>query len=383
MGQTSAYLDYNATAPIRDAVIAAVADAMRVTGNPSSIHSAGRAARKLVEEARRDVAALVGAEPATVTFTSGGTEANALALGRPDRTGTLLACAVEHPSVLGGGRYPADSIVRLPVDADGVLRLDPLEQALSRTAGPALVSVMLANNETGAIQPVADAARIAHAAGARIHCDAVQAAGRLEIDIAGLDVDYLTLSGHKLGGPQGTGALVRRSRDVPVHPLYAGGGQERSHRPGTEAIAGIAGFGAAARLAAAEVGRQDEIRLLRDWLESELRTISTDTVIFSDAVERLANTSCFAVPGIPAETAMISLDLDGVCVSSGSACSSGKVGRSHVLDAMGVSPDLASGAIRASLGLPTKKLDVERFIGAWRRVVTAREARLGREFETA
>ncbi|WP_436641932.1 cysteine desulfurase family protein [Microbaculum sp. FT89] len=383
VGASVAYLDHNATAPVRPEVIEAVTQAMRVTGNPSSVHSAGRAARKLVEDARREVAALVGAAPADVTFTSGGTEANALALGRRCDGAILLASAIEHPSVLGGGRFPADSVETIPVTPAGVIDLDWLEKRLSAAPVPAIVSVMLASNETGAIQPVREVARLARDAGALVHCDAVQAAGRLEIDIALLGVDYLTLSAHKIGGPQGAGALVRRDKTVAITPLYRGGGQERSQRPGTEAVAVIAGFGVAARLSAGEIEKSGEIAGLRDWFESALRTISPGVVVFAGETARLANTSCFAVEGISAETAMIALDLDGVCVSSGSACSSGKVGASHVLSAMGVSPDLASGAIRVSLGWSSEKSDVESFIKAWRRVQEKRDRRRQEVVEAA
>lgn len=367
MGMT-AYLDFNATAPVRPAVMDAVADALRATGNPSSVHSAGRAARRLLEDARIEVAALAGAEPANVVFTSGGTEAAALALAPPAPDARLLVSAVEHPCVLAGGRFAAENVETIPVDADGVIDLAWLERRLASAPVPAMVSVMAANNETGVIQPVAEAARLARAAGALVHCDGVQAAGRTGADIQSLDVDLLSLSAHKLGGPQGVGALVRRSRSVPVVPLWGGGGQERSLRTGTESVPAIAGFGAAARLAAAAVSEQDRIGELRDWFEGALRTISPTAVIFASDRSRLANTSCFAVRGIAAESAMIALDLEGVCVSSGSACSSGKVGRSHVLAAMGVAPDLASGAIRVSLGWSSTRGDVERLAEAWRRI---------------
>jgi cysteine desulfurase len=290
---------------------------------------------------------------------------------------------VEHPSVLAGGRFPEEAIERIPVDRHGVVDLVWLGQRLSSGEVPAIVSVMLANNETGAVQPVTEVARLAHDAGALVHCDAVQAAGRLTVDMATLGADYLTLSAHKLGGPKGAGALVRRDKAAPVVPLYRGGGQERSNRPGTEAVAAIAGFGAVARIVAREAGELNEINGLRDWFEAELRTISPTAVVFASEAERLANTSCFAVDGIPAETAMIALDLDGVCVSSGSACSSGKVGASHVLSAMGVSPDLASGAIRVSFGWSSTKSDVESFIGAGRRVQAKRNRRRQEATEAA
>lgn len=375
MGATIAYLDHNATSPIRPEVIEAVAGAMRTTGNPSSVHSAGRDARRIVEDARRDVAALVGADPSCVTFTSGGSEANALALGRRADGEILLASAVEHPSVLGGGRFPADSVETVPVGGGGVIDVEWLEKRLSAGSAPAVVSAMLANNETGAIQPVAEVARLAKDAGAYVHCDAIQAAGRMPVGIAALGVDYLTLSAHKFGGPQGIGALVSANRSLPVEPLYRGGGQERSIRPGTEAVAAIAGFGMAARLASNEIDKMGDLAQLRDWFERELSTISPEAVVFAHGSARLGNTSCFAVPGIAAETAMIALDLDGVCVSSGSACSSGKVAGSYVLAAMGFTPDLVAGAIRVSLGWSSEKSDVESFIEAWRRMLSKRRGR--------
>jgi len=375
VGAKTAYLDHNATSPARPEVIEAVADAMRMPGNPSSVHTAGRAARKLVEDARRDVAALVNADPSNVVFTGGGTEANALALAPRGGADRLLVSAIEHPSVLGGGRFASDSIDAIPVDETGVIDLAWLKERLRSGPPPAIVSVMCANNETGAIQPVAEVARLAHEAGALVHCDAVQAAGRLDLDIAALGVDYMTLSAHKIGGPQGVGALIRRDKSAPVVPLYRGGGQERSHRSGTEPVAAIAGFGVAARIVSRETGNTNEIAALRDWFEAELRTISPAAVVFASESDRLANTSCFAVEGLPAETAMIALDLEGVCVSSGSACSSGKVGQSHVLAAMGVPPDLASGAIRVSFGWSSTRNDVESFMTAWRRVQAKRDRR--------
>lgn len=365
---TTAYLDFNATAPVRPAAAEAMAAAIGISGNASSVHAAGREARRLIEEARRAVAALVGADPANVVFTSGGTEAAALALAPRAPGDRLLVSAVEHPCVLAGGRFAPGHVETIPVDSDGVVDLGWLERRLETAPVPAMVSVMAANNETGVLQPVAEVARLARAAGALAHCDAVQAAGRTGTDLESLGVDLLSLSAHKLGGPQGVGALIRRSRSVPIVPLWGGGGQERSLRTGTEAVPAIAGFGAAARLAAAEASDEAKIGDLRDWFERSLRTISPSAVIFASGRARLANTSCFAVPGVAAESAMIALDLEGVCVSSGSACSSGKVGRSHVLAAMGVTPDLSSGAIRMSLGWSSTRGDVERLLEAWRRL---------------
>lgn len=370
-----AYLDHNASAPVRPEAAEAVREALGVAGNPSSIHAAGRAARALVERARAEVAALVGAQPEDVTFTSGGSEANALALS-PCGDGHLLVGASEHPSVLAGGRFAADRIEAVPVDGDGLVDLGWIESRLSRGPGVAMVSVMAANNETGTIQPVARIAELARKAGATFHCDAVQLAGRMPFDLAGSGADLVTLSAHKLGGPQGVGALIRRrGSDLTVEPLIRGGGQERSLRAGTENVAGIAGFGAAAAACHRDLPHGGEIVRLRDWLEQGVRSISPDITVFGAEADRLPNTSCFAVPGMTAEKAVIALDLEGVAVSSGSACSSGKVAPSHVLAAMGVEHHLSSGAIRVSLGWSSTSGDVERFLEAWRRVT----GRLGRK----
>jgi cysteine desulfurase len=375
------YLDWNATAPLRSEARAAMISAADIVGNPSSIHAEGRAARHIVERAREAVAALVGADPRCVTFTAGGTEANALALspgvglagvGRCDR---LLVSAIEHPSVLAGGRFAAEQIEQIEATHSGIIDLSSLARRLAwlaqRGAHAPLVSVMLANNETGIIQPVAETAEIVHAAGGLLHVDAVQGPGRITVDINALGADLLTLSGHKIGAPKGVGALVRRHRDVELAPLIRGGGQEQYLRAGTENVAGIAGFGAAA--AAAVRNPADEatrVRALRDRLERDLAASDPRTVIFGRNTERIPNTSLFAVPGVKAETAVIALDLEGVAVSSGAACSSGKVAPSHVLAAMGVAPDLARGAIRVSLGPATTESDVESFQSAWNKVLT-------------
>lgn len=375
------YLDWNATAPLRPEARAAVVAALERVGNPSSVHAEGRAARRLVEEAREQVAALTGAEPRDVTFTSGGTEANALALTPAIQVGgdksprdRLLVSAIEHPSVRAGGRFRPDAMEDIPVTAEGIVDLAALEARLSALAAQGvarpLVSIMLANNETGVIQPVAEAAAIAHGAGGLMHVDAVQGAGKIPCDIKALGADLVTLSAHKLGGPKGVGALVRRADLHIADPAIKGGGQERGTRAGTENVAGIAGFGAAA--AAAKLNLAEEgarITILRDRLEAGLGAISTETVIFGASVARVPNTTSFAVPGMKAETALIALDLDGVAVSSGSACSSGKVSASHVLAAMGVDPGLARGAIRVSLGFSTTEADVDCFLDAWNRLV--------------
>jgi cysteine desulfurase len=367
--QAQAYLDYNATAPLRPQARAAMVAALEQTGNPSSVHGPGRAARRVLEEAREAVARLAGARPAEVVFTSGGSEANTLALAPGKSDGVLLVGASEHPSVLAGGRFPASTVETIPVDQNGLIALDWLAERLRRAPAVTCVSVMAANNETGVIQPIERIAELSRATGAVLHCDAVQAAGRVPLDA--LDgVDLITLSAHKIGGPQGVGALIRRG-ELPVQPLVRGGGQERAQRAGTENVAGIAGFGAVADQAIDEAARTERLTRLRDRLEEELRAISPDAVIFSQGAARVANTTCFAVPGIAAEKAVIALDLDGVAVSSGSACSSGKVGPSHVLAAMGVEPHLAGGAIRVSLGWASSEGDIEMFLRVWRRVAGA------------
>jgi cysteine desulfurase len=357
------YLDYNATAPVRAEAAAAVAAALASGGNPSSVHGVGRAARRIVETARESVAALIGATASQVVFTSGGTEANALALHRraPAR---CLVSAVEHESVLRSAE-PAETI---SVDRHGVVDLAALERLLAAApAGAALVSVMLANNETGVIQPVAEIAAMARMRGAQIHCDAVQAAGKIPVDIDALGVDLLSLSAHKIGGPQGVGALILRNGMIVV-PLIRGGGQERGRRAGTENVAGIAGFGAAAATALAELRANAPARIaaLRDRLESELRHAALQAVIHGQGAARLPNTSCIGLPGVAAETQVMALDLAGVAVSSGAACSSGKVRASHVLGAMGVDAEAAACAIRVSLGWASTGADIERFVAAWR-----------------
>lgn len=358
-----AYLDHNATAPLRDASRFAAGRAFALGGNASSVHAAGRAARALIEDARIQVAALAGTEPAEVVFTSGATEANMLVLwgavqGAADagsRITRLFVSAIEHPSVLTNAvavaeRFAGLRLEIIPVTGSGIADLGALKTGLREGKGRALVALMAANNETGVIQPVAEAAALAAEAGALLMIDAVQAAGRIPMPRA----DYLTLSAHKLGGPQGSGALVLKS-GAPFTSPMAGGGQEKGLRAGTENAPGIAGFGAAAAAAAIEMPDPS----LRDRFEALLRESVPDVVIFGAGAPRLANTSYFALPGIAAETALMALDLDGVMLSSGSACSSGKVKRSHVLAAMGVSEDVAGCALRASFGWNSTEADVE------------------------
>lgn len=373
------YFDWNATTPLRPQAREALLEALAASGNPSSVHAEGRAARNLVEHARVQVAALIGAQPANVFFTSGGTEANMAALTPAIETAgdkrprdRLFMSAIEHSSVRTGGRFPREAIEDVRVTSEGRVDLPALAEAVGRSSRP-LVSLMLANNETGVIQPVAEAAPIVRTAGGLLHVDAIQAVGRIRCDIGEMGADLVTLSAHKIGGPKGVGALVRRGDDIHLsEPLIRGGGQERGFRAGTENVAGIAAFGAAAAAArdarAAEAAR---MVALRDRLESGLKAISPTAVIFGETAERLPNTTLFTVEGMKAETAVIAFDLEGIAVSSGAACSSGKVQPSHVLAAMGISPALLRGAVRVSLGWTTEEADIERFLAAWRKLASA------------
>jgi cysteine desulfurase len=360
------YLDYNASAPMRPEAIAALAAASALAGNPSSVHRFGRLARRTLEDAREQVAAMVGAAPERVVFTGGGTEANNLAIHGTARP-RFIASAIEHDSVLR-----ARTAELLPVGSDGVVDLAGLAAMLASDPRPALVALMLANNETGVIQPVAAAARIAHERGALLLCDAVQAAGRLPIDMPSLGADLLSLSAHKLGGPKGVGALVL-GRDLPLAAALVGGGQERGRRAGTENLAGIAGFGAVAALAADSLADQPRLAALRDRLEAELLRLAGDIVIPGRNAPRLANTSTLALPGLAAERQVIQLDLAGIAVSAGAACSSGKLRASPVLAAMGLPPAIAGGAIRVSLGWQSRAADVERFVEAWSALALRRQ----------
>ncbi len=365
MARKSAYLDYNATAPAKPGVAEAVAAAVTLGGNASSVHARGRAARQLIETARAKVAAAVGARPADIVFASGGTEANQLALtgtGRPH----LLASAIEHPSVMAYCQ-PEN---RLRVDASGRLDLTDLEHRLAGGGADTLISVMLANNETGVIQPVAEAAAIAHAAGALFHCDAVQGLGKLPLDLADLGADLVTVSAHKIGGPAGVGALILRP-GLAIAANRDAGGQEQGRRPGTENLAGIAGFGAALDHLEASLADRSRQQALRSRLEAALGDAA---IVFGLDTQRLAGTVCLAMPGVPAETQVMAFDLAGFCVSSGSACSSGKVQTSPVLAAMGVTPDLAGAAIRISFGMETTEAEIDTFASAWKQLYDRKQA---------
>ena len=367
------YLDWNATTPLRAEARAAMLAAWDLVGNPSSVHAEGRDARQLVEEARATLAAAVGALPRNVVFTSAGTEANAMALSPGVRRSSggpvvrLLVSAVEHASVLAGGRFPADKIGLIPVGRSGLVDLDRLGSLLAD--GPAaLVSVMAANNETGALQPVAEVARIVHEAGGLLHVDAIQALGKIPFEINAVGADLATFSAHKVGGPKGVGALVAAEGLTGLEPLLRGGGQELNRRAGTENVAGIAGFGAAVKVALQTLSEDAErMATLRIRLENGIRG-SAGATIFADEVERLPNTVLFTAPGLKAETAVIGFDLEGIAVSSGSACSSGKVQPSHVLSAMGYDPAMAQGAVRLSLGWSTEPDDINRALEAWRKL---------------
>lgn len=379
---TRAYLDHNATSPLRAPARAKLLEALDAGGNPSSVHAEGRAARALVETAREKVAALIGGGARNVVFTSGATEALNLALaphwrgpqGAPAR---LLLSATEHVAALDGHGFGAAAEF-LPVDGDGLLDLAALDAALARADGRVLLCLQAANNETGVLQPVAEAAEKVHAAGGLVVCDAVQAVGRIPCSFATTGADMLVVSSHKIGGPQGAGAFVLR--DAALHcdrGLIRGGGQERGLRAGTENVAAIAGFGAAAEEAAAAQTSGEAARLseLRARLEEELLGLAPGAAIFGAGAPRLPNTCAFAIPGLTAETALMAFDLEGIALSSGSACSSGKVKRSHVLGAMGVSDDLARSALRVSLGWSVTFQDVAAFSVALGDIL----ARIGRK----
>ncbi|MFD1197328.1 cysteine desulfurase family protein [Brucella gallinifaecis] len=371
------YLDYNASAPLLDEARNAVIEALGMTGNPSSVHSEGRAARGLVESARRSVAALVNAKADHVFFTSGATEAASTLLtpvymmGRsPVRLSHLYVSATEHPCMLAGGQFALENITILPVDENGVLRLDALKQALidhDKSAGLPLVAVQAANNETGVIQPIREIAAIVKASGGVFVVDAVQAAGRIKLDITDNCGDYLIISSHKIGGPKGVGAVIAISDLMMPKALVRGGGQEKGHRAGTEALPLIAGFGKAADIAAQRLNGNGWSVQARDRLEAGLLEIAPDATIHGKAVARLPNTTFFSLKGQKAETVQIAFDLGGIALSAGSACSSGKVGPSHVLAAMG--HEDGPGAIRVSLEPDVSIESVDQFLDVLRKIV--------------
>jgi cysteine desulfurase len=368
----SVYLDYNATAKVRPAAAAAVARALEVGGNPSSVHAAGRAARAVVETARADVARLVAVKPESVVFVSGGTEANALAIESAVQAGVerLIVGATEHDAVLESARATGLPLEVWPVDARGVADLGWLAERMGD--GPrAVVCLMLANNETGVIQPVGEAAALVREVGGWLHVDAVQAAGKIAIDFNALGADSMALSAHKLGGPQGTGALAAGPRAVLSRRLH-GGGQERGRRAGTENVPGIAGFGVAAKAALADLPHMAAQAEWRDDLAAAVT--AAGAVVLGEGAPRLPQTMCFAAEGFASELQVMSLDLAGVMVSAGAACSSGKVKPSRVILAMG-GDDLAPCAIRVSGGWATTAADWDRCGEVWTEIFTRHRAR--------
>lgn len=355
------YLDHNATSPLRPSVKAAVLAAMELCGNPSSVHSEGRLARKLIDDAREVIAFKVGSLPQMITFTSGGTEANNMAV-RGIAAVRILVSAIEHPSVLEAAKASGRPVEIIPVDGQGLVHLAALENML---AGPkALVSIMLANNETGVIQDIPAISALVSKAGHILHVDAVQGFGKVTVNFGLLGCDAMTIAAHKVGGPKGIGALVIRDRLV-VDPLILGGGQELRRRSGTENVVSIAAFGA--------VAKEADLQIVP--LADEFTKALEGCVVFSDHAPKLANTFCFAAPGFRADTLLMKFDLEGIALSSGSACSSGKVAQSHVLDAMGVAPELSQGALRVSLGWDTTPADIQQFSAVWRKILARHGAK--------
>ncbi|MBV1885955.1 MAG: cysteine desulfurase [Parvibaculaceae bacterium] len=361
------YLDYNATAPLCAQSRAAMEQAMEVGANASSVHTPGRTARGVIETAREAVGALVGTRPANIVFTSGGTEANNLALEQARALGCdrVLVGATEHPAIGDAAVRAGLAVTVLPCDREGLLDMPQLERELAKP-GRAFVAVMHANNETGAIQPIESIAKAVRGVDGILLSDCVQSLGKLPIDLQSLGPHMITISAHKIGGPQGVGALAM-AQDVPIAPVNKGGGQERGRRGGTENLIGIAGFGAAAQAALEQLnnGHSEVLLNTRNAFETRLQQSAPDLVIFSESVERLPNTSCFSAPGLRAEKLLMALDLAGFAVSAGSACSSGKVTRSHVLGAMGIEENLALGAIRVSTGWQTDADDVTKLADCW------------------
>ncbi len=357
------YMDYNATAPIKDAVIKVMVDAMAHVGNASSVHASGRNARKIIEEARVKVAALINARPRDVVFTSGGTEANNTIL-KGAGVASLIVSKIEHDSVLAAALSQDIPVYYINVDESGVICLENLRELLKIAPQPALISVMLVNNEIGTIEPISDCSSLAAEYGAKVHCDGVQAFGKIEINFPALGVDYLTLSAHKMGGPQGIGAIILKP-SAPLKATLQGGGQELGRRSGTENVTAIAGFGVAAIEAFGDIAGIDTIRTLRDRLEVGIRKIGNDIIIVADKTDRIANTSCIILPNISGETQVMHFDLAGISLSSGSACSSGKVKSSHVLSALGLEDRLANSSIRVSIGRMTTSADVDKFLNVY------------------
>lgn len=359
MTNAPVYLDYNATAPARPEVIDIVCEVMHQPGNASSVHQFGQRARGYVETARKQVADLINVEPNQIVFTSGATESNNTAL-HAFRDKRVLVSAIEHPAVM----QSVPDAQRIPVTKDGVVNLDALESMLSEGKTPAIVSVMLVNSETGAIQPVKEIAMLAKEKGALVHTDAVQAAGRFDLNFQELGVDFMSLSAHKMAGPQGVGAFIFRS-GLTFEKFMRGGTQERMQRGGTLNVPGIAGFGMAANIAKDQIRHYKTLSQWRDDMEEKLLSICPEAIICAKNAPRVGNTTSISLPGVPAQTQLMALDLAGVTVSSGSACSSGSFKSSHVLEAMGFGAESTSSALRISTGWATTQNDIKRFIDAW------------------
>jgi len=362
----SVYLDHNATTPVRPEAVAAITDALTLEGNPSSIHAAGRAAKAVMEKARDQIAIATGASAAEVVFTSGGTEANGATL-KGSGAKYLVVSATEHDSIISGAEATGLPVHVVPVNGAGLLDLGVLKAVLAREGAGGLVSVMLANNETGVVQPIRTIADIARDHGAKVHCDAVQALGKIQVDVTALGVDYLSVSAHKIGGPKGVGALIVRA-GLDIAPLVTGGGQEKGRRSGTENLIGIAGFGAAASVVDASLQHMHSLKTLRDAMEAKLLAIAPQAVVFGQDADRLPNTTCIGMPGVRNELQVMAFDLEGLCISAGSACSSGKVASSHVLAAMHVDDAIGGNAIRISLGWNTQSAEVDKMVKAWEEI---------------
>lgn len=382
--QTRVYMDYNATAPLLEAAREAMLLSMDELGNPSSVHKEGQQARRIINSARDHLAKLCSSEAAHITFTSGATEAATHLLtpnykmGRSDlKVSKLYVCAVEHPCLLSGGRFSPEDIVVIGVDENGCINLDELETELAQhdqSQGLPMLALQAANNETGVLQPVQQAIACARSHNALVVIDAVQLLGKKPISIAEMDADFLIVSSHKIGGPKGVGAIISKGEILMPSPLIVGGGHEKGHRAGTENLIGISGFGAACEVALKNLHVFQEIGNKRNQLEQKMQDLAPDLVIHGKGVERIDNTTCFTLPGMKSETLQIAFDMEGIAASSGSACSSGKVGESHVLVAMNA--DAKSGALRVSLGPKTSDEDVDRFLQVFEKT---NERRLSRQ----
>lgn len=366
------YLDYNATSELKPEVIAEMNSVVGRPINPSSVHSFGREAKRIVEQARGKVAAMANAGNADVIFTASGTEANNLAL-RGIKADNYIVSAIEHPSVLETAKQLGATLV--PVTESGVVDLATLEKILQEAQGSKLVSVMLANNETGVIQPVKEISQMVYKHGGYFHCDAAQGLGKIAVDMPDLNVDMLTVSAHKFGGPHGAAALIVK-KGIDLHPFMFGGGQEGSKRAGTENVAAIAGFGKAAELVKQNIEKMKEVRNIRNEIEQELLEFAPDASVFGAAEDRLPNTICIYMPGMKAETQVINFDLEGIAVSAGSACSSGKVEQSHVLKAMGIDGAIAQNTIRISLTPDTGRDEAQYFIENWKKLYERANAKI-------